>query len=327
MLSTMRSGRRHFWFFPVLLLLALVSPALSQMSQRPPAPDEVRRTFLELINAERTRQGLKPLALEPALVTAAQTHAEDMTAHRYYDFKSPDGKQIEQWAEAAGYKFQFITEKITNETSTPQALVAKWARSAEANRASIFEPEVEDVGIGIGSHQGMPVYTIVVARSEGSYLADYTARLFERQTARFRDLDSLRRELVERINEARSEHGLQPLTGDPALDLAAQDYAEDLFKGMKMGRNGPASGIPVGRRVSLHHYPAASFSGIGLAVVQGALSPDVTLAALLGNRVGGRSEVLGKGYRQIGIGLAFERQGDSFNVMWVQCLARPVPKT
>jgi uncharacterized protein YkwD len=313
-----------------LLLLGLGAPAVSQTpTQVPPpnSPDEVRRTFLELINAERTRQGLKPLALEPALVTAAQTHADDMTARRYYDFKSPDGKLIEQWAEGAGYKFQFITEKITNETSTPQAIVAKWARSAEANRASVFAPDVEDAGIGIGSHQGMPVYTFVVARSEGSYLADYTVRLFERQTARFRDLDSLRRELIERINEARVEHGLHPLTGDPALDLAAQGYAEDLFQGLKRGLNGPASGIPLARRVTLHHYHAEGFSGIGQAVVQGALSPEVTLAALLGNRVGGKSEVLGKGYQQIGIGLAFERQGDSFNVMWVQCLARPVPKS
>jgi hypothetical protein len=49
----------------------------------------------------------------------------------------------------------------------------------------------------------------------------------------------------------------------------------------------------------------------------------VTLAALLGHRIGGKSEVLGKGYKQIGIGLAFERKGDTFDVVWVQCLARP----
>jgi uncharacterized protein YkwD len=323
----MPRSRRRSVFCLSVLLLGLVTPAVSQIPPPPQTPDEVRRTFLELINAERTRQGLKSLVLEPALVTAAQAHAEDMTAHRYYDFKSPDGKQIEQWAEAAGYKLQFITEKITNETSTPQAIVAKWARSPEANRASVFAPEVEDAGIGIGSHQGMPVYTIVVARSEGSYLADYTVRLFERQTARFRDLDSLRRELIERINEARTEHGLHPLTGDPALDLAAQDYADDLFQGRKQGLSRPASGIPLARRVTLHHYQAEGFSGIGQAVVQGALSPEVTLAALLGSRIGGKSEVLGKGYQQIGIGLAFERKGDTFDVVWVQCLARPVPKT
>jgi uncharacterized protein YkwD len=321
-----RSRRWPAVCLTVLLLLGLAAAAVSQ-SPPPPAPDGVRRTFLELINAERTRQGLKPLALEPALVSAAQTHADDMTTRRYYDFKSPDGRQIEQWAEAAGYRFQFITEKIANETSAPQAIVAKWARSAEANRGSVFSPDVEDLGIGVGSHQGMPVYTIVVARSEGSYLADYTAKLFERQTARFRDLASLRRELIERINEARAEHGLQPLSGDPALDLAAQDYADDLFQGLKQGLGRPASGIPLTRRVLLHHYHPEGASGIGQAVVQGALSPDVTLAALLGNRIGGKSEVLGKGYQQIGIGLAFERKGDTFDVVWVQCLARPAPKS
>jgi uncharacterized protein YkwD len=310
------------------LFTLLVASAVSAQAPaaKSPAPEEVRRTFVELINAARQRQGLKPLALDPALVSAAQAHADDMTAHGYYDFKSPDGKEIEQWAAAAGYRHQLITEKITNETSSPQAMVEKWARRAEANRTSLFHPDVEDLGIGIGAHQGMPVYTFVVARSEGSYLADYTAKLFEKQTARFRDLDSLRRELIERINEARTEHGLLPLTGDPALDLAAQDYADDLFQGIKQGLNRPASGTSLARRVSLHHYLTEGFSGIGSAIVQGALSPEVTLAALLGNRIGGKSEVLGKGYRQIGIGLAFERKGDTFDVVWVQCLARPPVK-
>jgi len=160
-----------------------------------------------------------------------------------------------------------------------------------------------------------------------SYLTDYTVHLFERQTARFQDLDSLRRELIEQINEVRTEKGLHPLTGDPTLDLAAQDYADDLFQGIKQGKNGPASGIPLTRRVVLRHYHPEGASGVGQAVVHGALSPEVTLAALLGNRIGGRSEVLGKGYQQIGIGLAFERKGDTFDVVWVQCLARPAPKS
>ncbi len=324
MLPTMRSDRWLLFVLPVLLLLALVSSAAAQT---PPSPDEARRAFLETINAERTRLGLKPLALNPALVQAAQAHADDMTAHNYYDFKSPDGRQIEQWAEMAGYRFQFITEKIANETSAPQALAAKWALAVEKNRQSVFLPEVEDAGIGFGSHQGMPVYTFVVARSEASYLTDYTVHLFERQTARFQDLDSLRRELIEQINEVRTEKGLHPLTGDPTLDLAAQDYADDLFQGIKQGKNGPASGIPLTRRVVLRHYHPEGASGVGQAVVQGALSPEVTLAALLGNRIGGKSEVLGKGYQQIGIGLAFERKGDTYDVVWVQCLARPAPKS
>jgi|GEM_PF-4454698 len=158
-----------------------------------------------------------------------------------------------------------------------------------------------------------------------SPLADYTVQLFERRTARFQDLDSLRRELIAQINEVRTGKGLHPLTGDPALDLAAQDYAEDVFQGIKRAKNGPASGIPLARRVVLRHYHAEG--AIGQAVVQGALSPAVTLAALLGSRIGGRSDVLGQGYRQIGLGLAFERQGDSFDVVWVQCLARPAPKS
>jgi uncharacterized protein YkwD len=308
-------------FCGVFLMLWMLAPAAAQKAK--PSMDDVRSSFLELINAERQRQGLEPLALDPALVAAAQAHADDMTARRYYDFASPDGQQIEQWAEAAGYRYQFITEKIANESSRPQTMVERWARLAEANRPGLFNPAVEDLGVGIGTYQTMPVYTFVVARSEASYLADYTARLFNDQTARFRDLDSLRRELIQRINEARAARGLAPLAGHPALDLAAQDYADDLFHALREGR--PRAEVSLVKRVKLHKYALAGALGqaVGQAVVQGALTPEETLAALVGGRSDGRSEIFGKGYREIGIGLAFERKGDGFDVVWVQCLARP----
>jgi hypothetical protein len=61
--------------------------------------------------------------------------------------------------------------------------------------------------------------------------------------------------------------------------------------------------------------------------VQGALTPEETLAALLG-RSGRREKNIFVGwYTQLGLGLEFERTGDSFSVVWVQCLSRPASST
>ena len=65
--------------------------------------------------------------------------------------------------------------------------------------------------------------------------------------------------------------------------------------------------------------------GIGESVVQGALTPEETLSALLG-RADRRSNVLGSWFTQLGLGLAFERRENGFFAVWVQCLSRPRSK-
>lgn len=49
----------------------------------------------------------------------------------------------------------------------------------------------------------------------------------------------------------------------------------------------------------------------------------LTLAGLVDVESGQRSKLLGKGFSQMGVGVAFERTPEGFRVVWVQCLARP----
>src|SRR6202035_5508915 len=142
--------------------------------------------------------------------------------------------------------------------------------------------------------------------------------LFAEQTARFHDLDALRREMLTRVNAARAEHGLPPLKSDPALDRAAQAYADEVFQALSAGRPLPPRG-ELAKRVEEQGYRI--LSGVGEDVVEGALSPEATLAALLG-RGDHRAQVLRKNFSDLGLGLAFERRGDGYFVVWVQCLAR-----
>jgi uncharacterized protein YkwD len=286
--------------------------------------DGLRSTFLELLNQQRQQQGLTPLRPVRELARAAQAQVDDMVARQYYDLTSPEGRTLEDWIKDARYREQLVTEKIFHTDRSPQTLAASWSQSPDAHRQSLFNPEVEDLGVGIGEYQGLPLYVFVLARSEASYLSRYTQQLFARQTARFEDLDGLRQEMLRLVNEARAARKLDPLTLDPALNRAAQGHAEEVFQALKQGRPVPGEGALV-QRVKAAGYRIRR--GVGESVVQGALSPEETLAALLGRSGRGTPNVLGRWYTQLGLGLSFERTADGFFVVWVQCLSRPASST
>jgi uncharacterized protein YkwD len=303
----------------VLLFLLAFLPAAGEVPGD--GHDDGRLAFLSLINGEREKLGLSPLRLEPALSRAAQAHVDDMVARGYYELASPDGKDIEDWAFEAGYDAQFLTEKILKTSSSPETVVAQWGRFADTHRGSLFHPAVEELGVGVSETEGRSLYTLVFARSTASYLAEYVRHLFDQKAAQLGNLDALRQEMLRLVNEARAERGLGPLALEPRLNQAAQDYAEEAFQAIRQGARRPGA---LARRVQAAGYRARS--GVGESIVQGALSPAETLSALLEGSEK-RPSILGKGYEHLGLGLAFERDGDGFFSVWVQCLASPFKKS
>lgn len=282
-------------------------------------PEELRRAFLELINVQREHLGLQPLVLDPGLVRAAQDHADDMSARGYAGFSSPEGRTTEDFARQAGYTFQVITGKLAYTADPPEAIAQGW--KPEANRNSLFHPDVRDLGIGIGRVRGTPVYSFLLARSEKSYLERYVAELYERQTLALQDAETLREELLRRVNELREGAKLQPLTRHPALDRAAQEHAEAVLNVIRSGAPLKTAG-PLAAKVKRQKYRVAGV--VGERIVTDALSPEQTLAGLMDEGGGQRSKLFGRGFTQMGIGLAFERTPTGFRIVWVQCLARPV---
>lgn len=316
--SARASMRRTIPGFCVFLFLSAVLPVSASDGL-----DDRRLAFLSLINGERQKLGLSSLQLAPALSRAAQIHADDMVARGYYELASPEGKDIDDWAVEAGYDAQFLTEKILRTSSSPETVVAQWGRFADTHRASLFHPDVEELGVGISEMEGRALYTLAFARSKASYLAAYVRHLFTEKTAQLENLDALRQEMLRLVNEARAERGLDPLALDPRLDRAAQVYAEEAFQAVRKGAS-PARPGALARWVQAAGYRARS--GVGESIVQGALSPEETLTALL-TGTGKRPSILGKGYKHLGLGLAFERAGDGFFVVWVQCLASPFKRS
>ncbi len=122
------------------------------------------------MNAERARVGIAPLADNAQLGFAAQAHATDMTANRYFSHVSADGRTFDQRIGASGYPWSYIAENIAwggGSLGTPRRIVSGWMNSP-GHRANMLNGVLRDSGIGVspGTPQG---------GSGGTYVQDFGA--------------------------------------------------------------------------------------------------------------------------------------------------------
>ncbi len=108
-----------------------------------------------LVNAERARRGLRPLAANSRLSAAAQRHSADMAARDYFDHNTLGGGNFLVRIRRAGYLTRAhswtVGENIawgSGVSSTPAAIHRSWMNSA-GHRANILSPAFREIGIGI----------------------------------------------------------------------------------------------------------------------------------------------------------------------------------
>ncbi|KUO07471.1 CAP domain-containing protein [Streptomyces sp. DSM 15324] len=116
----------------------------------PLTADGLARTtaeVVELTNRERTRAGLRPLAVDPLLTRAAQAHCADMVERAFYSHTSPEGTQPWDRAAAAGSTRQTIGENIACGQRSAAEVVEGWMNSP-GHRANILKPAFTHIGVG-----------------------------------------------------------------------------------------------------------------------------------------------------------------------------------
>ncbi|MFD6417879.1 CAP domain-containing protein [Streptomyces sp. NPDC060194] len=117
---------------------------------RPLTPDGLARTTAEVVtltNAERASAGLRPLAADPRLATAAQAYSTDMAARDFYSHTSPEGLEPRDRAVAAGATHRGIGENIACGQRTAADVVRGWMNSP-GHRANILRPDFTHIGTG-----------------------------------------------------------------------------------------------------------------------------------------------------------------------------------
>lgn len=132
--------------------------------------EAVRAEMLERVNAARRSAGLPPLRRSPDLDRAAQEHARDLLARRYYDHHSPEGSTPLSRASAAGYTADLIAENLHQRTAPVEAVLDDWLRSP-AHRRNLLDPGASDLGVGLAIGPGYGLdpsgYRVVWVQSFG----------------------------------------------------------------------------------------------------------------------------------------------------------------
>lgn len=101
----------------------------------------------QLLNGERTAQGLTALVPDSRLAATAQAHAEDMQAQHYFAHETPEGQTAAQRIAAAGYSACLTAENIAFGTYFETQVMTSWMESP-GHRANVLLPDVTSYGVG-----------------------------------------------------------------------------------------------------------------------------------------------------------------------------------
>lgn len=113
----------------------------------------IRTAMLARVNAERKRAGVRPLAANPRLDQAAQRHAADMLARRYFAHESPEGNTVRERAKAAGYDWQEIGENLAEGQLSVGEVMDSWMHSP-GHRRNLLDPGFRELGVGLALGRG-----------------------------------------------------------------------------------------------------------------------------------------------------------------------------
>jgi len=129
----------------------------------PPAPDpepsggvvyrpDLESQMLALVNAERAKAGLHPLALDPDLAKLARLKSADMVTLDYFSHTSPTYGSPFEMMRAAGVSYTYAGENLASASSL--ALAHEGLMQSPGHRANILRAEFTHIGIGVAEGGG-----------------------------------------------------------------------------------------------------------------------------------------------------------------------------
>ncbi|WP_017325592.1 CAP domain-containing protein [Synechococcus sp. PCC 7336] len=122
-----------------------------------PLPEyDLQRYALRLVNRDRARYGLPPLAADPALSRVAQRHAQDMWQQGYFSHQSLDGRgpgervwdEIDRPIAVAENIYAWQSSRASASRELVSGFQQGWMRSS-GHRANVLSSRYTHFGYGI----------------------------------------------------------------------------------------------------------------------------------------------------------------------------------
>lgn len=108
------------------------------------------KEVIDLVNAERTQSGLKPLIPDLKLIEVAKAKAQDISNNNYFS-------SIEM-LKSFGVEYRYAGENIAKGQITPQEVMDSWMNS-EGHRNNILSHNFTNIGVGFYQNSWVQVFT------------------------------------------------------------------------------------------------------------------------------------------------------------------------
>lgn len=105
------------------------------------------KEVLDLVNQERSKAGLKSLALSSELTSVATIKAKDMAENGYFDHTSPTYGSPFDMMSRFGVQYSSAGENIAAGQKNAQEVMNSWMNSS-GHRANILSKNYTEIGIG-----------------------------------------------------------------------------------------------------------------------------------------------------------------------------------
>ena len=118
---------------------------------------DLEARMLELVNAERAKEGLKPLVADAELREVARAHSRDMLARGYFAHTTPEGTDMVDRLRKAKLRYLAAGENLALAPSLARA--HDGLMNSPGHRANILKPQFARVGIGVldGGRHGLMI--------------------------------------------------------------------------------------------------------------------------------------------------------------------------
>lgn len=111
--------------------------------------DSLREQILNLVNEERAKFGLNPVARNQTLEDQATEYACEMIQFDFFAHVNPvTGSTLRERTNDFGYPYQVVGENLAAGQTTVQQAMNDWIASTE-HRENILDPRFTELGVGV----------------------------------------------------------------------------------------------------------------------------------------------------------------------------------
>lgn len=103
--------------------------------------------MINLVNQERTKNGLQPLTIDMRIIKTARMKSQDMIAKKYFDHQSPTYGSPFDLIKSQGITYKTAGENIAGAATVDKAHTL--LMNSAGHRANILNPKYTKIGIGI----------------------------------------------------------------------------------------------------------------------------------------------------------------------------------